>query len=33
MFFGRYTTLIVVLAVSALAAWAMYVYFHKKKWL
>lgn len=33
LFLGRYTTLMVVLAVSALAAWGMYIYFHKNKWL
>ncbi len=33
LFLGRYTTLMVILAMSALAAWGMYLYFHKKKWL
>jgi magnesium transporter len=31
--FGRYTSLMVVLAVSALGAGWMYAYFRKSKWL
>jgi len=31
-FLGRYTTAIVVLGASLLLAWAMYLYFRRKKW-